>query len=239
MTRPSSRWRLIWKCSGWTALAAISIWAWLTWRTDRSIDDVRLMSVSEVDLRKEAAFAPWRPDPSEDKIPASRFSLLKISVTSGRNLFRFADRHEFNIGIDVFDCQTQNGVIDSYGGGRVYWREIEVDPYAEANGKLVRIGHPDDQGRTNIYDGYIAVRRDKPDRTLHNVQFPAYDLRKHPLDLCLRIRGGNMLAQTFASNVALVHKADIERALNSQGVRNLPEHAAGEEAARETAPSAR
>ncbi|HEV2607976.1 MAG TPA: hypothetical protein VGT79_08335 [Xanthomonadaceae bacterium] len=145
-TKRSTRVRALWMYSGWIALVAIAIGACLTWWPNREIDDLRLLSVKRVAVVRESDW-PHAPDASTSKYELKHpIELLKVSVTSKLDLFRFASPREFNVGNDVDACQLQSGEVVWVGGGYVYWKGIVVSPYADEDKEFASIDHPDDRG---------------------------------------------------------------------------------------------
>lgn len=127
--------------------------------------------------------------------------LLKISFTSAINLSQFVIDKSANLGSDLFFCDREERSTLGY-------------PYIHWNG--VRLGQhePDPIGTGNapiIYYVFVDVSREPRPRDIP--PFAGFDLRRHPVDLCLYVRGGNGVGWGYKSNLVVVPKDIVVEAL--------------------------
>jgi hypothetical protein len=162
---------------------------------DVKVDNLAFVSVKESDLRN--------PTDASRSLP-SNAPVIVISFTADRDLRKLARQHEFNIGNDAYFCrekkvdvsrplQSASSIFDSLG--KVY--ELGEDTSRETS------------DRKGYYEIYISVKS----ISLAGQNVYNYDLRQDSGDICIEIRGGNMLGGRFASNIILVSKEAIDTAL--------------------------
>lgn len=138
--------------------------------------------------------------------------LLKISFSTSANLVEIADKTDFHIGSDLVSCELIGDKRIATGGGYIYWGKFNVSTkiknfpqYAEHQQDLIK-------NKIAIYSVISSIQY-----KLTNTGSPLYDLQQSPFDLCLTIRGGDMLGRRFVSNVVVIPKEKISAVLQENG----------------------
>jgi hypothetical protein len=168
-----------------------------------NVDDLRLASMATVNLQDHPE-VDWLREVSRPSL-----KLLRIGFETRTNLESVSKRNEFNITNSIFFC---NDGAEKYDGGigwasfSIYSRQYVVDPYVEEN----KIQTPNTLGIFTYYI-YMDIASDTRSNGLNQI-IPAYDLRNRPSDLCVHIRGGNMLGGTLKSNIFKIPRGAISAA---------------------------
>lgn len=138
--------------------------------------------------------------------------ILKISFSTKANLVEITDKTDFHIGTDLVSCELIGGKRVATGGAYIYWGKFNVNTkiknfpnYTEHAQELIK-------NKIAIYSVISGIQY-----TLTNTGSPLYDLQQSPFDLCLTIRGGDMLGRGFVSNVIVIPKEKISAALQEVG----------------------
>lgn len=164
-----------------------------------NLHNLKLASVNTIDRNQPADVASGIESPWPDR------PVLVVNFTAERDLAAYAKQYEYNIGNDMSFCQDDEMDV---------FRELQNDPYIfDAAGKVdayrknsfPKFSAPD----SVTYHIYVAI---KPVQLAGRTIFD-YDLRSNPEDICIQLRGGNMLGDTFTSNIIVVPKAAIIAAL--------------------------
>ena len=169
------------------------------------MDDFKLDSVEIVDLKD-------RPD--IDWLFAKPFSIPMMMATfSGDvDLREYARPHGFNIHYRVGLCLEGSFSIDTT-------RQLQAMP--DVYDSLGNINSrreitSSQQGASGyLYHVYFEYAFEKAGSIDYPERVPSflYDLRKTPADVCVQIRGGNMLAQSFQANTVLIPASNITEAI--------------------------
>ena len=144
---------------------------------------------------------------------------LRIRVTTGRNLMDLAVAHELNLWKEVWSCDS---APDRYAMSEFIAAGPHVSEYALPYGSsreaeqfyaATRIR----PGSVLAYDIYLVPRRSETSNAYEGTKerAPPYDI-SGGRDICLRIRGGNMLGGRFVGNTVRVTSAEIRAALTKR-----------------------
>jgi hypothetical protein len=165
-----------------------------------NLHNLKLSSVGIIDPSRPADAARDGVSPWPDR------TVLAINFTAERNLAEYAKQYEYNIGNDASFCRADE--VDPTS-------RLQNNPYVyDALGKVdaFRDSHPSTTSTLEpqaTYHVYIAVT---PMPLAGRDQFD-YDLQSRPEDICVQLRGGNMLGNRFVSNAIVVPKAEIASAV--------------------------
>jgi hypothetical protein len=175
------------------------------------VEGFKLESIQIVDLRRQVEIEWLSSEPRPMK------ALISATFSTDVDLEAYSRRYDFNVGQDVGVCQEKSTAINrskslSYYSG-VY------DSFGEVNSRR-KVVSPPDSSPTYLYHVYIDVMFERPGLFREPVGSQAflYDLRKHPEDVCVQIRGGNMMGMTFRSNTVMIPKEDIAAAISQSDV---------------------
>lgn len=193
------------------SVIAFIVWAWPALYVP-PVRDFRLVGV---ELVTQESFRPC--DESEiqclSRLPYEEY--LRIRVATNRNLLDHASAHELNVWNEVWSCHQEP---DRYAMGEFiapgpYVDEVLVAYASRRWGgefyEAIRKG----PGSALSYDIYVVPRWNKTSNAYegNKERAPPYDLMDGR-DVCLRIRGGNMLGGHFVGNTVRVTAADIQAA---------------------------
>lgn len=193
-------------------VAAFVVWAWPA----LYVPSVRDFAVTDVELVERAEFRPCAKD-SMTCLPSLPYDrMLRVRLASGRNLVEHAVAHEQNVWSEAWSCSTDP---DRYAAGEF----IAPGPYADEEAlPYGSRAHADDfyaatgkQSDSRLYYDIYLVPRWNETKNAHEAgkeQAPPYDIADGR-DVCLRIRGGNMLGGHFVGNTIRVTAAQIRAAL--------------------------
>ena len=188
------------------------VWAWPALYVP-PVEDFRLVGVERVTRDS------LRPCGASDiqclsQLPYAEY--LRIRVTTDRNLMDHASAHELNVWQEVWSCHLKP---DRYALGEFIAPGLYVDetpvPYpsrrdvAEFYGAIGKAA-----GADLSYDIYVVPRQSQTKNAYESnkERAPPYDVADGR-DICLRIRGGNMLGGHFVGNTVRVTSAEIRTAL--------------------------
>jgi hypothetical protein len=113
-------------------------------------------------------------------------ALMRVELQTSRNLRAIADAHELNVGIYAFLCDNRR-------------HQLSAMPYLFDEAGRIDAYHGPGDGSKVIWF-YLAQNSLARSDVAGGPDFPAYDLRTDPRDLCIGVHGGNMLGQTIRSN---------------------------------------
>ncbi len=166
-----------------------------------SSDSKNLNSLEFLSVRRVAAGDPLPPEIS----PSRGGALLLIRLSGGYDLNQFARAHEYNIFNEVTLC-TKGDVDPS--------KDLQNYPYLYDTQGMVNANRQESESKPgqaeHVYFIYVAI----VPAALRGQQTFYYDLRARPQDVCARVRGGNMIGQTFVSNTIVIPSSAIAAALN-------------------------
>lgn len=179
-------------CIGTTACALAS---------GNDLHGLKFVSVNTIDPIKASDVVSAGANPWPDR------AVLVINFTSERDLLDYAKQHEYNIGNDSSFC-LGNGVDAA--------RPLQNSPYVfDTSGKVdaFRASVSKEKGPPStdlpIYHVYVSIAP----IALAGRNVFAYDLRQDPEDICVQLRGGNMLGGKFVSDTIIVPKAAVVYAM--------------------------
>lgn len=194
-------------------VAAFVVWAWPA----LYVPPVRDFELTDVELVDRAEFRPCATN-SITCLPALPYDrMLRVRLVSDQNLVEHAVAHNLNVWKEVWSCSTEP---DRYAAGEFiapgpyvdeqdlpYGSRRNADEFYAATGK--RPG-----GRLS-YDIYLVPRwiETKNAHEAGKEKAPPYDVTDGR-DICLRIRGGNMLGGRFVGNTVRVTSAEIQAAMS-------------------------
>lgn len=194
---------------------AFVVWAWPVLR----VPPVRDFTLADVQVVERADFRPCT-QPSISCLPSLPYDrLLRIRLTTDRNLVEHAVAHELNVWHDAWSCSNPP---DRYAAGEFLAPGVHVDqepfPYGtrrNADEFYAAIG----RGAKDplVYEIYLVPRWDQTKNAYEagKERAPPYDIADGR-DVCLRIGGGNMLGGRFVGNTVRVSSARIRAALAAE-----------------------
>lgn len=162
-----------------------------------AIGDLQLLSLELVEDKEPTDII--MPNAQHPTGPSRRQIKLRFAVEG--DLFRYIKFHEYNIGIDAFLCVR--GIIDNKkpldSTSYIFDDRGLVDPYR------TDIAHGVHQQSGHVFRAYIYMQP-VPRSGTHNVfeKETLYDLLREPKDVCLQLRGGNMLGGVFKTNRIII-----------------------------------
>lgn len=167
------------------------------------IDDIRLERV-EVVSASEAGRCEEDASPRFCSIRPRTGELIRVTLSTSRDIMGTASRFEMNPGADASRCPFRSIYYGEIGVAGLFRKDVQLRQ--TSGGKADRYyaltgGRP--SGR-HEYQVYL-----RPDRTYTNTPTPGpkpdpnapplYDLRLHPEAVCIRVEAGNMAAQRMIS----------------------------------------
>jgi hypothetical protein len=162
--------------------------------TDRSLDDLRLVSVRAIAQADK---------PRLHFIAPSDEPLLAIEFSTGEDLIASAQDRNSMIQGRVFFCENER-TLRIEGDLRVYDRKGAIESTRQTpTTSITRLA-----GRQS----YVVAVRAKVETPI-NPGAIAYDLKIDSRDLCLILRGGNVLGRTIASNTLRIPSTTVRTAL--------------------------
>lgn len=167
------------------------------------IRDLRLIDVSLVD------------DGSNKNKILGRYmrpgeTLIKIRFSTDTNIGAMAIKGELNIYTEKTFCPIDSGNVLA-GWSKVYYEDIVVPDSQERSPDVERrcaaLMEELPEGTRYIYHTFLSISS----RATQNQS--AYDLQSKVQDICLRVRGGNMIGGHFKSNIIVIPKGVVEKLL--------------------------
>jgi len=161
------------------------------------LQNLKLVSVAMIQPRNPADAATGSTNPWDDR------AALVVNFSAERGLYAYAKQYEYNIGNTASFCRRND--IDKA-------RLLQNDPYVfSALGKVdaYRTHDPSASAGQPTYHVYVAITPVQ----LAGQSTVNYDLRRDLEDICIQLRGGNMVGGKFTSNVIVIPKATIGDAL--------------------------
>ena len=134
---------------------------------------------------------------------SSHSNQVAIGFSTNLDLWDFAQSKEYNVVVEVSACTGQE--LDPT-------RELQSSVYLYTySGSFNSLSdkRPSDAGRYRIY--FSSARFPTASDTFSTF---SYDLAANPLDVCFRLRGGNMLGGSFYSNIVVIPGTAIRNAMS-------------------------
>lgn len=165
-------------------------------RVNHEISDVRIASLAVVP-----------PKPATSSYPSGVAEQLLIKFDTSKDLFEFAQRTGFHLAGEVTSCDKAMATDVRLGGD-----------YVRLNGVIIGSEYGDKPPAGDTVSPYrysiqVPIQRDRASRG--SLKSAPFNLRRQPMQLCLRLRGGDMSGAKFESNIAKIPKAMLEKALLS------------------------
>lgn len=191
-------------------VVALIVWAWPA----LYVPPVRDFTLVGVKLVERTEFRPCTKDSISclSSLPYDR--MLRIRLTSDRNLVVHSAAHELNIWSEVWSCSNEP---DQYAAGEFIapgpYSDEEPLPYiSRPSGFYAATGRGPNSRLS--YDIYLVPSWDQTKNAYESgkERAPPYDLADGR-DICLRIGGGNMLGGHFVGNTVRVPAAEIRAAM--------------------------
>ena len=162
-----------------------------------NLHQLKLTSVRVVNSNEVPNFVPLA------HAALSERSFLVLNFSAERDLIEYAKRYEYNIVNNASICRDDG--IDTT-------KLLQNDVYIyDATGAVnaFRKDGPEEASARAGYDVYIAMRS----IPLASRSVFEYDLQYNPENICIQLKGGNMLGDSFVSNIIVVPKVAISDAL--------------------------
>jgi hypothetical protein len=179
------------------AIVAVLLCAIPACATDRSLDDVALVSVRKITPEATAG------KPLLNFIGRRNEPLMAIEFSTGEDLIAFAQDRDSMLRGKVFFCENEKAL------------RIEGDQHVyDRKGAIGSERNPPTDSFTPFLGrhSYVVAVRTKVEVPAEPGAIP-YDLQRDPRDLCLILRGGNVIGRTIASNVLTIPNATVRAAL--------------------------
>jgi len=162
-----------------------------------NLHQLKLTSVRVVSSNEVPNFVPI----AKAALPERSFLVLNFSAE--RDLVEYAKRYEYNIVNDASICRD-----DEIDTAKLLQNDVYIyDPAGAVN--AFRKDESEEASASAGYNVYIAM---KPIPLASRSVFE-YDLQHNPENICVQLKGGNMLGDSFVSNVIVVPKSAISDAL--------------------------
>lgn len=182
-----------------------------------NLHDLELTSVEVVDLKSRADFPspgdsrsfkdridfPWLGD---DLRPSK--ALLMVGFATDGNLRDYARRYEYTVHTTASLCNSRVATIDR--SKELQYRSGVFDDAGVVDFHPPESAIQKDGRSTRNYHLYIDVRS----VLLAGQETFQYDLQAKPEDLCFMVSGGNMLGNTFTSNIVRIPKDVLSDAIS-------------------------
>jgi hypothetical protein len=172
------------------------------------IDDLQVASVQRVDMGNERIFNPLN---SPLAVPTGQ--MLKIQFTTFSDLALISLEHDLNLWNEATFCESGANMS---GPPAVYYHDVHVSQLQENSPEYSRyIKYRTEEKADNryVYHVYVRHRSDQARSLTNNYRISVYDLSGEPQDICIVIRGGNMLGGTLRTNTITITKDKIREAL--------------------------
>lgn len=166
---------------------------------------LKLTAVEVVDLQDQPHSLWTRM--AYRKPPAIK--ILKISFSSDIDLVELARQNQYHVGRRASICNGEafDKAQDLAGDSGVYDRSGYVDAYREIASPVVE-KHPP-------YEYYIYINLEPIWKNKRDSDRIDYDLKEHPADVCIEVRGGVMFGGFFAANTLRISKWKLARAIGN------------------------
>ena len=189
-------------------MAICSLLSACSWDLPGSFHVKSVEVLSTVDV---GAVLPWYAPPVADR---RAICLLRIELLSPVDLASFAKEHGFSVSYVAYYCgsadeprRTVYSAVYPMVGGRAISGGSSVPPSEMVNARgadgQIRYGFfvpLDEEPFSEVY-GQLAKKS--------NIAMPLYDYKAHHEDLCVQIRGGDMLGRTYASEPIMINRSEI------------------------------
>jgi len=171
------------------------------------VADLRFVEARLVPTQQNLIDLTFSPEATGMTAPFNTGTVaLRITFSSAVDLIDLAKSKTYTMGGDATYCDVRRGATTIVGGGFVYSSGRAVRP---DYGSIP--AHSQKSGARINYQLYLPLSR--PPVADGTLKSPAFDLSQDERDICISIRGGNMLWGSFKSNVFVVPKAAIAASL--------------------------
>lgn len=179
-----------------TALAACAILSGCSLIADR---DLHIADAAVTGIAYDDPYAPgW------DK-PGDQNAFVDVTFSADRDLIAYSDEYDHSLYAEASRCT--GGAFDAS-------KLVRVQSYFHKwNGEVDDRSEPPQAGAPGIWRYRISLNL-----AAHVVPTDAsdafdYDLRAQPQDVCIHIRGAQMLGRSYVSNTLVIPKAAIAEAI--------------------------
>lgn len=124
--------------------------------------------------------------------------LFRVEFASKENLHKFARDNSYPVAIWPYFCGRPKAQVSL--GTEVFWKGLDIG--APLNYEMQK------NDEVFVYYTFLNVTF----AAKHPSSYESFDLRTHPEDICFRV-GGGFAGRGFKSNVVVIPKADIIKAL--------------------------
>jgi len=138
--------------------------------------------------------------------------MLKVQFTTVYDLALISLEHDLNLWNEVTFCDSGANMS---GSPAVYYHDIHVSQLQEnspEHSRYIRYREKE-ADKPYVYHLYVRYRSDQARSLTDNYRISVYDLSGEPQDICIVIRGGNMLGGTLRTNTITITKDKIREAL--------------------------
>jgi hypothetical protein len=177
------------------ALIAVLVCSASCARIASEIDDVKVLSLAIV-----------QPQPTATQSGESSSEQLEVEFESGNDLYEFASRTGFNLAGEVRSCDSKTRPDVLVGGD--YVRSDGIIVGSESSDQP-----PPSSNASHPFRYTIQVPLRHSAITSGPLRSAAFDLRRRSMQLCLRLRGGDMSGGEFESKVAMIPKSMLDKVL--------------------------
>lgn len=175
------------------------------------VDDLRLDSVQRT---TDPAVLREMPGPGAKEV-------LKVTLSTTKEFWGSMKRYGMQLSLDAYPCGSRNTNDQLKDGGVMevipgpydiegpYFNGISLNwsSWADYSQQVPKLK---ESGRFSI-DLYLGIFRETPSRP----EWPRYDFRRHPEDVCFVIVGGSMAPISFSSNEVKIPRQMISSALRN------------------------
>jgi hypothetical protein len=177
------------------------------------VRDLRLVDVRAVE--HGTANVKLLGKPAHDR-PAN-YMIGRIDIVTQSDLVKIADASELTLWAQLKICQTEAKVFNygiSYEGVELFYVAINEETRARYLDHAAEHKPAEPYTYQVYFDPQSTLNQAKAPELGYPDLYEPYDFAQEPRDLCLRIRGGNILGGHFESNTVAVPSAALKRAFN-------------------------
>lgn len=161
------------------ALFLVALTACITWPFSSGPEDIRVISVTQVDLANQDQLRLGDPRPLPSK------AMFRIEFQTHTDLLDLAKRKDYNVSFKLGLC-TKDGVKDiGVGAGYVFWNKQEIN------------------WSTAATNDYVAAVAKGPPYSYQVYASPWKQIAESKA-ICFTLAGGNMAGGRLRSNVVRV-----------------------------------
>lgn len=181
------------------------------------IQDLKFEGVELVatDLKSSNEFdTQEHRDVMQKALDRKKVRLLKINFSTEVELGAFKVMHEVNVATETSICPIGEG-IKLAGFSDIYFGNTNINSLFIGNNKYQTWRPQPAVNGLYMYHTYAFHKRSDFEVSVSpgELPLPPYDLAKESQDVCLKFRGGNMLGGRFTSNIIVVPRDEIRKAL--------------------------